>query len=183
MNVSDPMLPYRDLISSCGDSVAISVGSGQAVSQGKQIVLTGAPEWLFHNLTHDYTRSWFWPACSADGRWVAAVATPNREESSDFTAPRALWVLASDGSARTRVIPGGEAAPEFPRWSRDGQAILVVLRSETTWSSPGTLFLVQIEPSSGEMVKTVGPIADLGSAPGAGGRQGWAAVTDWYQPA
>jgi hypothetical protein len=183
VNLSDPMLPYRDLISSCGDVMALSVGPGLAMSQDKQILLTGPPEWVFHNLTHDYSRSWFWPDCSADGRWVAAVATPNREESSESTAPRALWVLASDGSARRRVIPGGEDAPEFPRWSRDGQAILVVLRSGTDWSSPGALFLLQIEPSSGQMVSTVGPIADLGSAPGDGGRQGWAAVTDWYQPA
>ena len=183
VNLSDPMPPYTDLISTCGDFVALSVGPGQGMSEGKQILLTGAPEWSFHNLTHDYTRSWFWPACSTDGRWVAVVATPNRAESSNSTAPRALWVLASDGSSRTRVIPGGEDAPEFPRWSRDGQAILVILRSGTEWSSPGSLFLVQIEPSSGKIVSTMGPIGDLGSAPGEGGRQGWAAVTDWYQPA
>jgi hypothetical protein len=182
VNISDPMPPQRDLISSCGDIVSLSVGPGIAMSQDKQILLTGPPDWQFHNLTHDYTRSWFWPACSADGRWVAAVATPNRAESSDSAAPRALWVLATDGSSRTRVVPAGEDVPEFPRWSRDGGAILVVLRAQREWSSPGTLFLAQIDPASGKVVKMVGPIADIDAAPGPGGHQGWASITDWYQP-
>jgi hypothetical protein len=182
VNVSDPMPTYRDLISACGDTVGLSVGPGIAMSQGKQILLTAPPDWQFHNLTHDYTRSWFWPACSADGRWVAAVATPNRAESSDSAAPRALWVLAANGSSRARVIPAGDDVPEFPRWSRDGGAILVVLRAQREWSSSGTLFLVQIDPDSGQVVKTLGPIADLDPAPGPGGHQGWASITDWYQP-
>jgi hypothetical protein len=28
----------------------------------------------------------------------------------------------------------------------------------------------------------VGPIADLGSAPGPGGHQQWSAISDWYRP-
>jgi WD40-like Beta Propeller Repeat len=183
LNLFDPVLPYRDFLSACGDRVALSGGAGQAVSVEKQILLTGAPAWQFHNLTHDYTRSWVWPACSPDGRWLAAVATPNHAEEPGFAAARALWLIAADGSSRQRVIPGGEAAPEYPLWSRDGRALLVVIRSGSQWSSPGSLFLVQVDPDSGRLVRKVGPIADLGAAEGPGGHQGWAAITDWYRPA
>jgi len=74
------------------------VGSGLAVSEGKQIVLTGPPAWAFHNLTNDYTRSWIWPACSPDGRWLAATDTFNHKESADNTIDRGLWLLSTDGS-------------------------------------------------------------------------------------
>jgi hypothetical protein len=183
VNVFDPVLPYRDLLSACGSRIAVSAGPDQAVSVGKQIVLTGAPAWQFHNLTHDYTRSWIWPACSPDGRWLAAVASPNHEEEPGFAAARALWVIATDGSSRRRLIAGGEGAPEYPRWSRDGQVLLVVDRSGPEWSSPGRLFLVQVDLRSGRLVRKTGPLADLGDAGGLGGHQAWAALTDWYQPA
>jgi Tol biopolymer transport system component len=183
VNLFDPVLPYGDFLSACGDRVALSAGAGQAVSVGKQILLTRAPGWQFHNLTHDYTRSWVWPACSPDGRWVAAVATPNHEEEPGFAAARALWLIAADGSSRHRVIPGGETAPEYPRWSRDGRALLVVVRSGSQWSSPGSLYLFQVDPDSGRLVRKVGPVADLGAADGPGGHQEWAALSDWYRPA
>jgi len=60
--------------------------------------------------------------------------------------------------------------------------ILVVLREGTQWASPGGLLLVQINPRSGRLVRKVGPLGDLGSAPGPGGHQAWAAISDWYRP-
>jgi hypothetical protein len=182
VNVFDPVLPYGDFLSRCGRRVAVTAGPGQVVSAGKQIVLTGSPTWRFRDLTRDYTRSWIWPACSPDGRWVAAVATPNHEESAGLAGARALWLLASDGSSRRRLIAGGETAPELPRWSSDGRVLLVVLRSGTRWSSPGSLFLVQVDRKSGRMLRRVGPVAELGPAEGPGGHQEWAAVTDWHRP-
>ncbi len=134
----EPMLPYDDFLSFCGNA-------------GKQIVLTGSPTWRFHNLTHDYRRGWIWPACSPDGRWVAAVAT-NHEESPDFAGAGALWLHVSDGWTRRRLIAGGKTAPELPRWSSDGRVLVVVLRSAAQWSSPGSLFLIQVDPNSGRMV-------------------------------
>jgi dipeptidyl aminopeptidase/acylaminoacyl peptidase len=182
VNLFDPVLPYRDFLSPCGNMIAVSAGGGQEVSVGKQILLTGSPAWRFHNLTHDYTRSWIWPACSPGGRWIAAVATPNHQESPDSAGPRALWLLTADGSSRERLIPGGEEAVEFPRWSRDGQVLLVVFRAGGTWSSPGSLVLVQVDPRSGGKVRMVGAMVDLGPAPGPGGHQEWSAISDWYQP-
>jgi len=181
VNVFDPVLPYRDFLSSCGSRIALSAGAGQEVSMGKQIVLTGPPEWAFHDLTDDFTRSWFWPACSPDGRWVAATDSYNQKESANQTVPRALWLLAADGSSRRLLVPGTNGALEFPRWSSDGTVILVVLRSDSRWSAPGNLFLVRVDPSSGGLPKLVGPIADLGSAPGPGGHQQWSAISDWYR--
>jgi dipeptidyl aminopeptidase/acylaminoacyl peptidase len=182
VNVFDPVLPYRDFLSSCGSEIAVSVGAGQAVSVGKQIVLTGPPDWAFHNLTDDFTRSWIWPACSPDGRWLAATDSFNQKESANHTTPRGLWLLATDGSSRQLLVPGTDGAPEFPRWSPDGSVILVILRSGTMWSSPGSLLLVQVNPRSGRVVKLVGPIAAIGGAPGPGGHQAWAANSDWYRP-
>jgi dipeptidyl aminopeptidase/acylaminoacyl peptidase len=182
VNVFDPVLPYRDFLSSCGSRIALSAGAGQEVSTGKQIVLTGPPDWAFHDLTDDFGRSWFWPACSPDGRWVAATDTYNQKESANQTVPRALWLLAADGSSRRLLVPGTNGALEFPRWSSDGMVILVVLRTGSRWSSPGSLLLVRVNPSSGRLVKLVGPIGDLGSAPGPGGHQLWWAISDWYRP-
>jgi hypothetical protein len=182
VNVFDPVLPHPDFLASCGSRIALSAGAGQEMSEGKQIVLTGPPDWAFHDLTDDFTRSWFWPACSPDGRWVAATDSYNQKESANHTIPRALWLLASDGSSRRLLVPGTNGAVEFPRWSSDGTVILVVLRSGSRWSSPGSLLLVRVNPSSGRLVTLVGPIADLGSASGPGGHQQWSAISDWHRP-
>jgi hypothetical protein len=182
VNLFDPVLPYRDFLASCGPLIALSAGAGRELSTGKQIVLTGPPDWAFHDLTDDFGRSWFWPACSPDGRWVAATDTYNQEESANQTLPRALWLLASDGSSRRLLVPGTNGALEFPRWSTDGTVILVVLRAGNRWSSPGSLLLVRVNPSSGHLVRLIGPIADIGSAPGPGGHQQWSSISDWYRP-
>jgi hypothetical protein len=181
VNVFDPVLPYRDFLSTCGRGIAVTGGAGEDVTVGKQILLTGPPGWRFRNLTNDFTRSWMWPACSPDGRWLAATDSFNQTESGNRTIPRALWVLATDGSSRRLLVPGTSGAVEFPRWSSDGTMIMVILRSGHKWSSPGRLLLVKVNPRSGKMVKRIGPLGDLGSAPGPGGHQEWSDVTAWYQ--
>lgn len=182
VNVFDPMLPYRDFLGGCGSQVAVSVGSGEQVTVGKQIVLTGPPSWAFHDLTDDFSRSWFWPACSPDGRWLAATDSFNQKESADRTIPRALWLLATDGSSRDLLVPGTHGAVEYPRWSSDGAVILVVVRAGDRWSSAGRVLLVRVNPRSGRLVRTVGPIVELGSAPGPGGHERWAEISDWSRP-
>jgi hypothetical protein len=182
VNVFDPVLPYRDFLSACGSSIALVAGSGLDVSTGKQIVLSGPPDWNFHNLTNDFTRSWIWPACSPNGGWLAASDTFSQPETANETLPRALWLLATDGSSRRLLISGGKGAIELPRWSSDGTVILVVRRSGSRWASPGRLLLARIDPGSGKLVKLVGPIADLGSAPGPGGHQQWFEISDWHRP-
>jgi len=183
VNVFDPVLPYPDVLAACGKRLAVSVGSGRDVTIGKQIVLTGPPAWSYDNLTDDYGRSWFWPACSPDGGWLATTDSFSQKESADRSVPRALWLLATDGSSRRLLVPGTQGAVEFPRWSSDGSTILVVLRPGDRWSSPGSLYLVPVKDRSTHPAKLLGPIAELGSAPGPGGLQEWAAMSDWYRPA
>jgi hypothetical protein len=96
--------------------------------------------------------------------------------------PLRLWLLTADGSSRRLLVPGTNGALEFPRWSSDGSVILVILRFGSRWSSPESLLLVRVDPSSGRLVKLVGPIGDLESAPGPGGHQQWSAISDWYRP-
>jgi Tol biopolymer transport system component len=182
INVFDPVLPYPDFLSWCGDEIALSAGGGKAVSEGKQVVLTGPPGWSFQNLTNDFGRSWFWPACSPDARWIAVTDTYNQTETADRAIPRGLWLLATDGSSRQLVVPGTEGSPELPRWSSDGTLVLVVLRSGERWSSPGRLALVRLNPSSGHLIHELEPIANLGRAPGPGGHQQWSSISDWYRP-
>jgi hypothetical protein len=182
VNVFEPVLPYRDFVSPCGSEIALSAGPGVDVTLGKQIVFNGPPNWAFRGLTDDFSRSWFWPSCSPDGRWVAATDSFNQPEPPNHTIPRALWLLASDGSSRRILVPGFHGAPEYPRWSSDGTVILVVRRMGNKWSSPGNLLLVQVNPASGRLVKVVGPLADVGAAPGPGGHQQWSAISDWYRP-
>ena len=182
VNVEEPVLPYADSFATCGTGVAVSVGSGRELSLGKQIVLNGPPDWRYRYLTSDPSRSWFWPSCSPDDRWLAVTDSYSQEEPPNLTVPRGLWLIATDGSAARLILPGTSFAPEFPRWSSDGRVIMVIAREGHRYDSPGRLFLVQIDPRSGKVTKEVGPLAGVGSAPGTGGHQAWAEVTDWYRP-
>jgi hypothetical protein len=93
-------------------------------------------------------------------RWTVAGGHRQLQPFSEFalrTIPRALWLLATDGSSRRLLVPGTAGAVEFPRWSSDGTMIMVILQSGHQWSSPGSLLLVRGNPRSGKMVKRVDP--------------------------
>jgi Tol biopolymer transport system component len=181
-NVWDSMLPYRDLISPCGRDVVISGGGKPELSDGKQVLRTGPPDWRFHNLTNDYIRSWAWPACSPDARWLAATSMAQGQESKYFGSIRALWIIRTDTGKRTKIEPPGNGAYETARWARDGRTVMVVFRSQNDWTAPGTLTLIEIDPSTGRRMQVADLGIDLGSAPGPGGHQRWTDITDWYRP-
>ena len=180
-NVFDPVLPYGDFLTWCANRLVLSGGAKSVPSEGNQILLSGPPRWRFHNLSDDFTRSWIWPSCSPNGRWVVATATPNRPETTPGHGVRSVWVLSTDGTPRARLTEGTRTAYELPRWSEDGRFLLIV-RRDTQPDSPGVLLLVPIDPSSGKTGRTVGPVARLGSAPGEGGHGDWSLVSDWYRP-
>lgn len=179
-NVFDPVLPYRDFLSWCGNRLLLSGGAKSVPSEGNQILLSGPPRWRFLNLSVDFSRSWIWPSCSPNGRWVVAIATSNRPETPPGHGVRAVWLLSTDGSRRARLTGAARTAYELPRWSEDGRFLLVV-RRDTHRDSPGVLLLVPIDPSSGKTGRVIGPVARLGSAPGEGGHGDWSEVSDWYR--
>ncbi len=180
-NVFDPVLPYNDFLSWCGKRLVVSGGAKQLPSEGNQILVTGPPRWHFHNLSADFSRSWIWPACSPDGRWIAATAMPNRPQSPPGHGVRSLWLLSTDGKRRARLTDTRKAAYEVPRWSADGRFVLVVSRGLEP-SSPGVLVLLRIDPFSGNARRVPGAVAHLGSVPGERGHTDWSSVSDWYRP-
>jgi hypothetical protein len=181
VNVFDPVLPYDDFLSWCGRRLALSGGGEQAPSEGNQILVSGPPDWRYQNLSGDFSRSWIWPACSPNGHWIVATATPNRPESPPGRGIRALWLLSTDGTRRARLSGAGNAAYEAARWSADGRFLLVVRRGLEP-SSPGALLLFSFDPSSGKTKRAAGPVARIGSAPGEHGHTDWSNTSDWYRP-
>jgi len=184
-NVWDSMLPFRDFIAACGGhDIAIAGGGQPYVSAGKQVLVSGPPDWSFHNVTQDYIRSWVWPACSPNGKLMAVTGMANEVESRFSGSIRPLWILRLGTVKRTKVSPpGGQfGAYETPRWARDGKTILAVYRKDNEWDADGTIALVEVDPDTGKKLQVATLDVNLGSAPGAGGHQQWTEMTDWYQP-
>ncbi|MDP9342712.1 MAG: hypothetical protein M3Q23_11610 [Actinomycetota bacterium] len=182
LNVFNPVLPYGDFLSWCGPDLAFSGGSKGQPSKGNQILVSEPPAWQFHNVSADFIRSWIWPACSPNGRWIAATATPNRAETPPGYGVRSLWLLSTRSKDRQRLTDVTDAAFEDSRWSSDGRFLLVVQRGLEP-NSAGEVLLVPIDPQTGKPGKIVGPVADLGKVSGGPGHPDWSQVTDWYRPA
>jgi dipeptidyl aminopeptidase/acylaminoacyl peptidase len=180
VNVFDPVLPYDDFLTWCGTQLVLSGGAEHVPSEGNQILVSGPPHWRFHDLSADFSRSFIWPACSPDGRWIVATAMPSGPQTPPGRGVRSLWLLSIDGKRRTRLTDATGAAYESPRWSADGRFVLVVRRGIEP-NSPGVLVLLRIDPSSGK-ARRVGAVARLGPAPGERGHGNWSAVSDWYRP-
>ena len=181
VNVFDPVLPYVDFLSWCGRRLALSGGGDGTPSEGNQILVSGPPDWRYENLSNDFRRSWIWPACSPNGKWIVATATPNVPEAPPGRGIRALWMLSTDGTSRSRLTGAGNAAYEVARWSADGRFILVVRRGIEP-DSPGALLLLAFDPSTGKITRAPGPVARIGAAPGENGHTDWSNTTDWYRP-
>ncbi|HEX9123373.1 MAG TPA: hypothetical protein VF984_08440 [Actinomycetota bacterium] len=180
-NVFDPVLPYADFLTWCGKDLVLSGGADRSVSEGNQLLGSAPPRWRFVNLSGDFTRSWIWPACSPNGRWVVAAAMPNRRERPAGHGARSLWLLSADGARRARLTDATDTAYEAPRWSVDGRFVLVVRRGVEA-SAPGALVLLRIEPDPGRARRVPGVVARLGPVPGERGHLDWSAVSDWYRP-
>jgi len=181
IQVTEAMLLYPDFLTRCGDTLVAAVGGGRYVTTDKRLVALRPPTWKQVDVSADSTQSWFWPACSPDGRWLAATATRNAEERRFGTADRTIWLLAADGSSRQLFVgrEGDGVADEAPRWARDGRWLLFVER-ERRPEAPGTLVLARVRGSS---ATEIGPVATLPGAVGYYGHYGWLAASDWYQPA
>jgi len=179
--VADSMLLYRGFLAPCDGTMIAVVGEGRYVMSNKRLVAVGPPTLKPVDVSADPNRSWFWPSCSPDGRWVAATATPNADERRFGTADRTIWLLATDGSSRRLLIgtEGDAVADEGPRWSGDGGWLLFVERDRRS-DAPGTLMLARLR---GTRATVVGPVATLPGEVGYYGHYDWNSVSDWYRPA
>jgi hypothetical protein len=181
VSVTGSMLLYSDFLTQCGGTLIAAEGRDRYVTANKRLVALEPPGWRPLDFSADPSRSWFWPACSPDGRWVASTATRNAEEGRFGTADRTIWLLAADGSSRHILVgkEGDGVADEAPRWSMDGQWLLFVERDRGS-DAPGTLMLARL---SGTGATVVGPVATLPGEVGYYGHYDWNSVSDWYQPA
>jgi dipeptidyl aminopeptidase/acylaminoacyl peptidase len=180
-NVFDPMLPYAGFVTSCGHEVLLAAGADTFPNIGNQILLSGPPAWVFDNVSIDFSRSWTWPACAPNERWVAATSSANATEAPPGNGARALWLLSMTGKDRRAIAVEADVAFETPMWAADGRSLLVVRRDRDPGST-GELMLLAIDPSTGKPGKASGPIARLDPAPVTRGIVDWPQVMDWYRP-
>lgn len=181
VGVTDSMLVFRDFLAACGSRLVVSDGSDRYVNQGKVLVSVVPGPWSVTDLSRDRSRSWIWPACSPNGRWIAATAAPNRPIPRFGVDRRSIWLIASDGSTRRRVTDAPRVADELPRWSADGRYVVFVRRA-LRWCAPGRLFVAHVDPASGLPLSVAGPLAALGPGCGYYGHSVWGLETDWFRP-
>jgi Tol biopolymer transport system component len=180
-NVFDPVLPYADFMSWCGDTLAVAGGGDKYASEGQQLLTSSAPAWSTHNLSRDFRSSWIWPACSPDGTRIAVTVTPNHFEDPQGEGRRSVFLIDAKGQLRRRLAGAPNKAYETPRWSADGRFVMVIERAQKA-GSPGDVIFVLVDPKTGKPVKTVGPIARLGRSHSPEGHTDWTSTLDWYRP-
>ena len=176
-NVFDPVPAFDDLATWCGDTIVISGGGGRQMSEGQQLLVSSAPDWRTHNLAGDFTKSWLWPNCSPNRKWIAVTVTPNHTERPPGEGHRAIELISVDGKTRQRLALGAGVF-EVPRWSADGRTLLIVQRRQAP-KSPGNVWVVQINPKTGKATKIVKNVATLGTAAVPLGHTEWTAISDW----
>ena len=180
-NVFDPVLPFDDFLSWCGETLVLSGGGDRFASEGQQLLTSTAPTWRTHNLSRDFRSSWIWPTCSPDGARIAVTLTPNHVERPPGEGRRSVWVLNEQGTKRRRLAGAPSKVFEAPRWSADGRFVMVIQRARPP-GSPGQAILALLDPKTMKLEKTVGPVATLTQAKGELGHLRWSAVSDWYRP-
>jgi Tol biopolymer transport system component len=172
-------LLYPDLLTTCGDHMVVTAGRSRYVTSGKRVIEVAAPAWSPTRISHDPSRSWFWPACTSDASRIAMTSTKNVEERRFDAAERSIW-LAAPGAKPVRLVgrDGDGISDEFPRWSADGQYLLFVRHASRT-QARAQLVIARVQ---GHAAHVLGPVAKLSPQLGYYGHDDWAAVSDWYRP-
>lgn len=167
------MLAYDDFLSWCGGRLVFAEGSDRYTTRGKRLLVASPPAWQAGDLSRDATLSWVSPACSPDGRLVAASAGRNYVEPRFGRESRSIWLLSPDGSTRRRLTtsPSTATSDEAPRFSRDGA---VVLFWRTRADGRGDLYGVRADNG-----RRYGPLAYAGPTGNYYGRYSWRDTSDW----
>ena len=122
-------LMYPDYTAVCGTHLAFVSGGDRYSTAGKSIVFDG------RDVSHDPRLSWVSPACSSDGRLVAAAST-NTHLLNLTETHRAIWQLLPTRKQLTR--PPWGWSDEDPRLVGNGEVLFVrsrihSVRDGQTW--------------------------------------------------
>jgi dipeptidyl aminopeptidase/acylaminoacyl peptidase len=175
--VLEAALSYDEFFARCARGVAVAAGGDRFTTRAKRLVLVGPPGWRGREISRDPARSWVSPACSPDGRSLAASAGRSWVETRFGLERRSIWSLSADGHTRRRLTePPRGRSDELPRWSDDGRTLFFVRSGPTTLqaAAPGSLFVVRLDG------RLAGPIVELGTTRNYYGRYGWAEQTDLF---
>jgi hypothetical protein len=155
------MLPSEDFVSRCGQRLVVVAGPDRYATHDKRLVAfvpsTRWPGWHVVDVSRDRTRSWVTPACSFDGRTIAASAGRNWLERPIGTEARGIWTLSLDGRSRKRLTtPPRGSTDELPIWA--GTSILFVRSGPTSADGTASGALYLVKPGG----TVTGPLAKLG---------------------
>ena len=174
--VVEAALAYDDFMSHCAGRLALTAGADRITTRGKRLVTVAPPRWAARDVSRDRQRSWIAPACSREGRWIAASAGPSGVQTRFGLERRSIWLLSTDGrGARRRLTtPPSGRSDELPRWTSDGRGLLFVRSGPTRDDAlaRGLLYLVRLDG------RLAGPLVDLGATGNYYGYYGWHDQTD-----
>jgi hypothetical protein len=119
-------LMYRDYVASCGSHLAFAAGRDRTSTHGKSIVFDG------RDASHDPTRSWVSPTCTAAGRLIASAGLDLGiccQRAKEF---RSLWQLLP--TRRRLTHPPAGWSDEEPHVFANGDVLFVRARLTTAKS-------------------------------------------------
>lgn len=172
-----PTLLYDDFSSWCDRRLVIAAGGDRYATYRKRLIVVSwagpgyGQLWRTRDLSRDARLSWISPACTPDGRQIAASAGRNWIETRFGKEARSIWLLSVDGSIRRRFTsPPKGTTDELPRWTADGRAILFW---RTRADGRGSLYAVRADTG-----RLLGPLAHAGPTENYYGHYGWAFDSD-----
>lgn len=149
-------LMYPDYTAVCGTHLAFASGGDRYSMAGKSIVFDG------RDASRDPRLSWVSPACSADGRLVAAAST-NTHLTNLTETHRAIWQLLPTRRQLTR--PPWGWSDEDPHLLADGDVLFVrsrihSVRDGDTWRDTQKGRVMLLEHGKLTQVAEIGYVQD-----------------------
>jgi TolB protein len=188
--VAESMLAHADLLawSADGASLAVVAGAGRSTATNKTLVVT-APD-VDPVQVSPPGQAALSPAWSPDGTWIAYAAAPESTGGAGGeavggagttpTMQRQIWLVRPDGSeAHPLTASAPPQRAERPRWSVDGQSLLVL--SIVDADAPrAQLWLSDVAGTQQRLL--VDNVSLGGTDPGFYGYVAWDDLLAWWQP-